>query len=308
VEPLLQAFPGLKGFPWRDLGVRPTPLEEARIGGRALLVKRDDRTSPLYGGNKPRTLEFLLALPAKRILTFSSLSAHHAWATALFARELGLETDVVLVRRGLRGELASRLREVARRVVEAGSPAAAAFAAARIWRPGTRILPPGGLSPRGALGYVAAAFELEVIPPRIYVPLGTGTTVSGLLAGLALRGAACEVVAVRLADYVTSLPWLLFRRAKRAAALLRRHDPRVPRPEFERVTLRVVKADGAYGKETASAREAIALARSAGLLLDPTYSGKTLALLLRESPQDALFWLTYAASDRGRRADPPRPG
>ena len=66
-------------------------------------------------------------------------------------------------------------------------------------RPGTCVIPPGGASACGALGYVVAALELEEVPSRMYVPLGSGTTVSGLLAGLMLRGATCEVVAVRVA-------------------------------------------------------------------------------------------------------------
>lgn len=299
MEPLRKAFPGLAAFPWRDFGVRPTPVEERSIGGVPLLVKRDDRSSPLYGGNKPRTLEFLLATPARRLLTFSSLAAHHAWATALCARAMGIPCDVVLVRRGLRGALADRLHGIAARVIETRSIATAPFAAMRLWRPGTRIVPPGGLSPRGALGYVAAVFELDRAPERIYVPLGTGTTVSGILAGLALRGMRTEVVAVRAADYATSLPRLLRRRARRAIALLRRHDPSVPAADPDGVPLRVVPAGGRYGEETEEGRAALAEAAREGLALDPTYSAKTLAVLLRESregaPKPALFWLTYAA-------------
>ena len=69
-----------------DLGVRPTAVEEHEIDGRVVLVKRDDK----IGGNKVRTLEFLLGLPAKRLLTYSTLEAHHAYATAVPGREPGI--------------------------------------------------------------------------------------------------------------------------------------------------------------------------------------------------------------------------
>jgi len=76
-----------------DLGVRPTPVEEHAIDGLRVLVKRDDK----IGGNKMRCLEFLLTGSPKRLLTYSTLSANHALATARAGRKLGIETDVVLV-------------------------------------------------------------------------------------------------------------------------------------------------------------------------------------------------------------------
>src|SRR5256885_11120815 len=50
-----------------SLGQWPTPLEPVppalarALGLEALWVKREDRSSPRYGGNKVRGLEFLLA-------------------------------------------------------------------------------------------------------------------------------------------------------------------------------------------------------------------------------------------------------
>jgi len=290
VEPLVRRFPGLSGFPHVDLGVRPTPVEPLRLLGLDLLVKRDD----LCGGNKPRSLEFLLARRPKRVITFSTLSAHHAYATALHTRALGGSCDAVIVRRGRRSPLLALLPDLARRVVETGGAAGAALAALSLWRPGVTVIPPGGMSPRGALGYLVAALELETVPPRIYVPLGTGTTVSGLLAGLMLRDAVTEVVAVRVADRIAGWRPLLWRRAIKAVALLRRFDPTVPRLQGPGgVRLRVVAARGRYGEPTPEALAAVAGAP--GLPLEPTYTGKTLAVLLAERAEGALFFHTAAA-------------
>ncbi|MHC4956724.1 MAG: pyridoxal-phosphate dependent enzyme [Planctomycetota bacterium] len=262
-----------------DLSVRPTPVEVHRIAGREVLVKHDDR----IGGNKARTLEFVMAGGPKRVITFSSLSAHHALATERAADCLGIDSLCVIVRRGRRGPALGQLH----RFVEVRTVVGAAFAALRNWSPGTRVIPPGGMSARGALGFLAAAQELEEIPERIYVPLGTGTTVSGLLAGLMLRGATTEVVGVRVADAVAGWPWLLWRRARKALALLGR------KAERGGVTLRIVKAGGAYGEPTPAA---LAAAEAASELhLEATYTGKTMAVLLAEDCERPLFWQTYAA-------------
>ena len=71
-----------------------------------------------------------------------------------------------------------------------------------------------------ACGYCNAALELDEVPDRIYTALGTGTTASGLLAGLMLRGADCEVVAVRVASAVAGWRWRVWRRAFGALRLL----------------------------------------------------------------------------------------
>ncbi len=272
-----------------DLGVRPTPVEEFLIGGLPVLVKRDD----LCGGNKARALEFLLAGSPRRVLTYSSLSANHAHATAVHAARVGAACDLVIVRRGRRSARLASLPGIADRVVEVGGSGGALLATARLWRRGTRIIPPGGASARGALGYAAMVQELAAIPERIYVPLGTGTTTSGLLAGLMLRGARCEVVAVRVADRIGG--WFLWRRAHAALRLIGRDRPR------GNVRLRVVAAEGAYGEPSAGSGAAMAAAADAGLAVDATYVAKCLALLLAERPRGCLLLQTC---DRAGAAAP----
>jgi D-cysteine desulfhydrase len=290
---LAERFPDMRGLPHVDLGVRATPVEEIRLGGLEIQAKREDRCCERYGGNKARCLEFLLARPADRLLTFSTLSANHAYAVAVHGNSLGLKTDAILVRKGKRGEMLKALHGVAAGVAEVDGVAGAMLAAASLWRRGTRIIPPGGVSARGALGYLCAALELETVPDRIYVPLGSGTTVSGLLAGLMLRGARTEIVGVRVADRIAGVRALLWHRARGALRILRRHGASLPRIRRSEVRLRVVAAEGEYGEETAAAREAVDVAAAAGLTLETTYTGKALAVLLREQASGALFLDTY---------------
>lgn len=281
-----------------DLGVRPTPVEEFVIDGLPVPVKRDD----LCGGNKTRALEFLLAGSPRRVLTYSSLSANHAYATAVHAARVGAACDLVIVRKGARSDRLSELPGLADRVVEVGGAGGALLATLKLWRPGTRLIPPGGASARGALGYAAMVQELAAIPERIYVPLGTGTTTSGLLAGLMLREARCEVVAVRVADRIGG--WLLWRRAHAALRLLGRDRPRGD------VRLRVIAAEGAYGEPTGASDAARTAASGVELALDATYMAKCLAVLLAERPPDCLLLVTCdrAGVRPGGCAPPPPRG
>jgi len=290
---LTERFPGLSGLPHVDLGVEATPVEAVRVDGLDLLVKREEGCCPRYGGNKARCLEFLLARPARRLLTFSTLSANHAYAVAVHGATLGLKTDAILIRKGKRGPMLAALHGVAAGIAEVDGVAGAVLSAAALWRRGTRIIPPGGVSARGAIGYLCAALELDPVPERIYVPLGSGNTVSGLLAGLMLRGARTEVVGVRVADRIAGVRFVLWRRARAALRLLRRHGAPVARRIKHDVRLRVIAGEGDYGEETATVRAAVEAGTAAGLNLEATYTGKTLAALLRERAEGALFLDTY---------------
>ena len=128
MDALLRRFSGLAGLPRLDFGVRATPVEPLDVAGLPVFVKRDDRV----GGNKVRCLEFLLAPPPRRVLTVSSLSAHHAYATAARCRELGVPCACILVRRGRPGPALDALLETGARVVRARGGAGAVLAAARL--------------------------------------------------------------------------------------------------------------------------------------------------------------------------------
>ncbi len=65
--PLFDKYPGLRDkIPWMSIGKYPTPVQKMEKLGREagydnLWLKRDDLTSDIYGGNKVRKLEFVLA-------------------------------------------------------------------------------------------------------------------------------------------------------------------------------------------------------------------------------------------------------
>jgi hypothetical protein len=62
--------------------------------------------------------------------------------------------------------------------------------------------------------------------------------------------------------------------------------------------VRIVESGGAYGEPTPQSVEAVEAARRAGLELETTYTGPTLAVALREGREDACFLNTYAGALR----------
>ncbi|MGH7437038.1 MAG: pyridoxal-phosphate dependent enzyme, partial [Polyangiaceae bacterium] len=86
------------------IGAYPTPVERLSplsTDRSVLWVKRDDLTSPEYGGNKVRKLERILeharARGARRIITIGAAGSHHVLATTYHGRKAGLEVEAVLV-------------------------------------------------------------------------------------------------------------------------------------------------------------------------------------------------------------------
>ncbi len=63
--PLFEKYPALeKHLPWISLANWPTPVHKLENLGNAvgypnIWIKRDDKSSEFYGGNKVRKLEFI---------------------------------------------------------------------------------------------------------------------------------------------------------------------------------------------------------------------------------------------------------
>lgn len=327
---LFRACPGLREtLPHVSLATLPTPVEAMprlgeAVGAPRLYVKRDDLSAEAYGGNKVRKLEFLLgrALSEGRrtVITFEAAGSNHALATAIYARQLGLDSVSMLVPQpNARYVAANLLRSHAAGAALAyrgGIPRLAAAALAECARRRLRdgrwplLIGPGGSDPPGIAGFVDAAFELrEQVeagllpePAHVYAASGTMGTVVGLVLGLAAAGLRARVIAVR----VTDARFTSMRRAKRLYVRTNRllHAacpafPLVPFPE-DQLVFRHEFFGEEYARFTEAGMAAVRLAEETeGLHLEGTYTGKTLAALiadaraghLREAP--ALFWNTY---------------
>jgi 1-aminocyclopropane-1-carboxylate deaminase/D-cysteine desulfhydrase-like pyridoxal-dependent ACC family enzyme len=137
------------------------------------------------------------------------------------------------------------------------------------------VVPVGGSSPLGASAYADAADEIvnELGHEDLLVVTATGS--GGTQAGLAARLGHARVLGVDVG--ALSRPAATVRRLALEVAELRHLPPPAGDPRL------VGDQIGAgYGAPTDAAREAIRLvARTEGVLLDPVYSAKAFAGLIR---------------------------
>lgn len=299
--------------PIADLGVVETPVERWRVGGVSLLVKRDDLSAPLMGGNKVRALEFLLAgvTPGDVVLTAGSTGSTHALAVARYAALLGASARVVTwpqEEHEVSRATGARLRDAAR-VTAAGS-VATAYARALALRLSRRAgwIPAGASTPLGALGHVSAALELAEqlaargpsdAPSQLVVPLGTGGTLAGLVAGHAIAESATRIVGVRVVPGVVANRRRVLHLARATLSLVETlSGERLPPIDERLLEIDSSQYGGAYARETDASRAAAkAMAEAGGPALEGTYSAKAFAAALARARADeaVLFWLTFDA-------------
>lgn len=323
---LFAELPELARRPFLPLVHGPTPVEpmsrlEGYFGRGGLWVKRDDLASPVYGGNKVRKFEFLLAdaldRGARGLWTVGGLASTQVTATALFGRALGLPVRALLFDQAMTrfGRHALLADVAAGAELAYGGPlplaALAALGEAAFGPRGYAFVAPGASTPRPNAGFVDGAFELaEQVrrsemprPDAVIVPAGSGGTAAGLALGFARLGWPTEVIGVRITSrLVCHGPWVRAL-AEATARALERISPRFGRPGRGPLRLRIDHraAGRGYGEPTDEAREgARRLADVTGHEGEVTYSGKALAALRRLGGEAAytrktlLFWNTLA--------------
>ena len=330
---LTRRYPALARLPRTPLITVPTPIEALSIEGAAdgaLFVKRDDRSSSLYGGNKARKLEFTLAAAAargsRRLVTTGGIGTHHGLATTIFARTLGIATTVVVVPQPVTEHVREQVRAMlafgadlrpASGVLEAAAQVVRVLIASTLRGEKPTLVATGGTSGLADLGFVSAALELaEQIeagampePSEVYVPIGSGGTLAGLVLGAKLAKLRTRFIGVLVTDILPPGPQRLARLARASLAVLRRFDASIPHVAIEAADFEVARTQlgAGYGATTAAAEAAIATARGAGLELEATYTAKCLAEILarlgdgRARPP-ALFWNTYNGADYWKAA------
>jgi D-cysteine desulfhydrase len=300
----------------------PTPVRHAPGLGEHVWLKDDARTAAPWGGNKPRKLEWILGdVKARRrraVLTFGGVGTNHGLATALFARREGIDCVLALVEQprteAVERQL-DRLRSAATRVYLTRDGRRTALAAPLIMlrhaqlRPPRLpyLVPPGGSSPLGALGFVQAALELaEQVragefpePESVYVALGSGGSAAGLAAGFALAGMDTRVDAVLVNDQLRLSQASVLRLAARSLRLLAKRGANLGDVRVGPDRVRVVEGfmGAGYGHATPEAAEARERAAGAEeLSLEPVYTSKALAALLAEAQGrgPVLFWNTHS--------------
>lgn len=294
----------------------PTPIEELPrlsefLGGPRLLVKRDDQTGLAFGGNKTRKLEFLIAEAqaqgAKMLISAGAIQSNHCRQTAAAAARFGFRCTLVLTGERPAKASANLLldqlfgvefvwvadRADRDRVLEE------TYERAREDGKEPYLVPYGGSSTTGALGYVYAMEEFvrqSVAADWIVFGTSSGGTHAGLVLGQRLFGYSGKVLGISIDEPEDEL-------RVHVAGLASNTSERLgQRIEFTPADV-MANADyctAGYGVLTGAEREAVHLfARYEGLLLDPVYTGRAAAGLIDlirkgffRNDETVLFWNT----------------
>jgi D-cysteine desulfhydrase len=318
-----------------DLADLPTPVTEERALAEtwklgSLHVKRDDRTSAIYGGSKVRNLEYFfgaaLAQKATSVATMGPYGSHQVLATAIFARRLGLGSRGVLTPQPpvYEADVNARLlpafgMEVVRCRSFLDVPLRYLRARRTPLRGGRPFwIPPGAAHPLGVLAVVEGALEVAravrdkemPLPEDVVVPTGTCATVAGLYLGFAIARLPVRVVAVRMVPMIVTGAWKLKRMAHKALKLLRDAGYE---EEVRWGPLLWVDSMAAPGYALASSGCAAAMddvAQQGSFRTEVTYTGKTLAFLRTDALRGrrVLFWNTFSAIEPKAPEEPACPG
>lgn len=272
--------------------IEALPRLSEELGGAQILIKRDDQTGLAFGGNKTRKLEFLVAEArqqgAATLVTGGAIQSNHCRQTAAAAARFGM--DCVLV---LTGETPHR--PTANLLLDRFFGASVVFVEQRSERDRVLqetfdkvrgdggqpyLLPYGGSSPTGALGYAVAMQEFVqqgVSADWMVFGTSSGGTHAGLILGQRLCGYAGKVLGISIDE---TEDWLKSHVSSLATQASEHFGNRI---EFGRDDVLATDAycRAGYGVVTEAEREAISLfAQTEGVLLDPVYTGRAAAGLI----------------------------
>ena len=306
----------------------PTPIETLPrlsdiLGGPRLLIKRDDQTGLAFGGNKTRKLEFLIAEAreqgAETLVSGGALQSNHCRQTAAAAARFGFKCILVLTGNEPERPSANLLldqlfgAEIVYVTERKDRDRILQETFDRAEKDGMRpyLVPYGGSSPTGALGYAFAMKELinqNLQADWIVFATSSGGTHAGLALGQRVFGYKGRILGISIDESEEWLKEHVSELASSASEKLGKRNEFVPNDVMANANY----CSAGYGMLTEQEREAIDLfAKHEGLLLDPVYTGRAAAgmidlirkgffkkdetvLFLHTGGQPALFAAGYA--------------
>ncbi len=296
----------LAKFPRRRYTFGYTPIHRLErlsdhLGGPEIFIKRDDCLGLSGGGNKTRKLEFVVAEALSQgcdtLITCGAVQSNHCRLTLSAAVVEGLKCRLVLEERvpgsynpdaggnnflfkllGVEkitvvpggSDMMSEMRKVADEVTHSGGK--------------PYIIPGGASTPLGATGYVACAeeilrqcFDEGRMIDRVVCASGSAGTHAGLVTGFFGNNSNIPVVGINVSRTKEAQEEIVYELARKTCSFVGvRGD--LPREAVECFGDYVGPG---YSLPTAEMAEAVRLlARLEGILLDPVYTGKTMAGLL----------------------------
>lgn len=293
-------------LPRISLAHLPTPLEEvprfsAQVGKARIFIKRDDCTGLAFGGNKTRHNEFLLAEAQRRgadvIVWGAGVQSNNCRQTAAACAKLGLECRLILSRASHNDDIQGNLLLdhlvgahveivdvplgpelddiITKRAEELRAAGRRPYAWDRV-----HGRPLAAVSYALCLAEIIDQMRARSLEPSAVYASAAGATGAGLALGRTVLGLSC---AIRLICPIR-WPWNtredMAELANQTASLLD-----LP----HRFTARDIEATEdyvgpSYGCVTPEGREALGLlARTEGILLDPSYTSKAMAALIHDA-------------------------
>ena len=307
------------------LATLPTPLVEASrlthaLGGPPIYVKRDDLAGFGLAGHKARQLEFLVGAALDQgcdvMVTGGGPSSNFCAAAAAAASAAGLDCHLVLAGGESIDEpgnesgpthpnlaVAQECGAVIRHTRDANrsSVDARVVEVAEALKAGGRkpfAMPRGGATGLGTVGMVLGVQELAaqldeagIEPDMVVIATGSGGAGAGLALGASLCGRSWRVVGASVSRPANEIATQVRMLAADCAELLG-----VAPPADRGLELADARGPG-HGQPSADGESAARVAlRTEGLVLDPVYTAKALAVLLRlldpASKRPVVFWHT----------------
>ena len=290
----------INDLPRVSLGVFHTPVYKlegiSAKYGKNIWIKRDDLCGVALGGNKVRKLEYLLAEARAQgcdtVFTTGGAQSNHAMLTAACAARLGMKCILILKKRGVTEHLGNLILDdiygADVRFMDTDSYGdiydEMDRVDAELAKEGHKCfhIPVGGSTPLGAVGYMNCVREIKEHLPghgaevgHIVSATGSGGTTAGLLLGARWYLPHAQVTGMGVDDdpFEDIVPQL----AAGAADLMGCGLERVP-GDFQMV----YHVGQGYAIPNAEDTPYIEeLARLEGILLDPVYTGKAWAGMLK---------------------------
>jgi D-cysteine desulfhydrase len=326
---LHREFPELARLPFCPMLHGPTPVDNldhlANYWGRkGIFIKRDEFSSPVYGGNKIRKYEYIFGEVFERgdthIITTGGLASTQVTATAVLTKAMGLRFTAVLfdqpwTKFGAHAILANQAAGA--ELVYAGSywnTFSQAWQAKKTRYPNNSyFIMLGSSTPLPNLGYVDAAFELaEQIrrkeipqPDAIVLPSGTCGTQAGLALGFAYLGLPIEVIGVRISTVLTGNTAFVRTLSNATARYLKKITSGFQKRKLEpyRVKMFHEAVGPGYGEPTVDSKEGAEMFRQVtGYPGEVTYTGKVMVAMraLARHPdyrtKNLMLWNTLTAT------------
>jgi D-cysteine desulfhydrase len=330
-------YPALEKISWIKLGNFPSKIEKLNqigdvYGFKELFIKRDDCAHDVYGGNKVRKLEYIIAdaLQRKRetLVTLGAAGSNQVLATGIFGSQYGFKTVGIMlgqpnseyVRKNL---LLDKYYEVelifAKDMLSEMLALVSKYLKTELYGGKPYFVTGGASSPIGNLGFVNAAFELKnqietgkaPEPDYIIVACGSIGTSAGLNLGCKLAGLDSKVVAVRIGIPLAVTKRRMRRMIGHINDFMRKYDKSVPKLIIKQDDLILLEdyMGKEYGYFTEEGYRIIKEMQDLeGIPLEPTYTGKALAggldwlKNIMEHDKTVLFWNTYNSIDLSEKA------